>query len=304
MRTPRTARRTTLATAAAAAGVLVLGACGGGSSEEPAEAPVETDATAEFEEGTTMAELAEAGTMTIGVKYDQPGFGLVGLDGTPEGFDVDIAAYIAGQMGIAREDITWVEAPSPQRETLLENDDVDMVVATYTINDERRERITFAGPYYVAGQQIMVNAGDDTIAGPEDLADNPDFTVCSVTGSTPAENIREYLADPSQLVEFTVYDDCVTAMENDQVQAVTTDNVIILGYVAESDGAYELVGEQFTEEPYGVGLPLGDTAMCDFVNESLASAAEEGYYEESWNASAGQYEGAELPELPEPDSCA
>ncbi|MEJ5915467.1 glutamate ABC transporter substrate-binding protein [Pseudokineococcus sp. 1T1Z-3] len=301
MRTART--RSTAVAAAAATTLLVLAACGSDDGGE-AEAPVETPDASEFEAGTTMADLSEAGTMTIGVKYDQPGFGLLGLDGTPEGFDVDIAAYIAGQLGIERDSIEWVEAPSAQRETLLENGTVDMVIATYTINDERAERITFAGPYYVAGQQIMVNAGDDTISGPDDLADNPDFTICSVTGSTPAENIRQYLADPSQLVEFAVYDDCVSAMETGQVQAVTTDNVILLGYVAESDGAFELVGEQFTEEPYGIGLPNGDVEMCEFVNGALASAAEDGYYEEAWNSTAGQYEGAELPALPDPDPCA
>ena len=80
-----------------------------------------------------------------------------------------------------------------------------MVVATYTINDERKERITFAGPYYQAGQQIMVAADDDTITGPESLTENPDATVCSVTGSTPSENIREYLASEDQLVLFEEY---------------------------------------------------------------------------------------------------
>jgi len=293
-------RRSTLAAGMTAA-ALTLAACGGDDAADEPEPTVEEEA--EFEAGTTMAELSEAGSITIGTKFDQPGFGLLGLDEEPEGFDVQVATYIAGQLGIEPEGITWVEAPSAQREDLIVNGDVDMVAATYTINDTRKERITFAGPYYVAGQQIMVNADEETVAGPDDLAANPDFKICSVTGSTPAEQILEYLASPDQLVSFEVYDDCVTSMESGQVQAVTTDNVILLGYVAESEDAFKLVGEQFTEEPYGIGIEKGDVAFCEFVNESLAAAAEDGFYQEAWESTAGQYEGAELPDLPSPDEC-
>ncbi len=297
---PRTATTAVLCSA-----VLALSACGGGggSSEEaePSAAPVEE--APEFEAGTTMATIAEEGRIQIGTKFDQPGFGLANLEGTPEGFDVQIATYIAGRLGLQPDAIDWVEAPSAQREDLIVGGKVDLVVATYTINDKRKERITFAGPYYVAGQQIMVNAGEERISGPEDLAANPDVKVCSVVGSTPAETIRQYLAAPDQLVEFEVYDDCVTAMQNGQVQATTTDNVILTGYVAENEGDFELVGEQFTEEPYGVGLAQGDTAFCEFVNESLAAAAEDGSYEEAWTSTAGQYEGTEVPTLPEAAPC-
>jgi len=301
MRNPRTS-----ALAGAAVAALLLTACGGGSSDEGGEAPAAPSASEapEFDAGTTMAEIADRGTITIGTKFDQPGFGLRGLSGDPEGFDVDVAEYIAAQLGIEADGITWVEAPSAQREDLIVNGDVDLVVATYTINDKRKERITFAGPYYVAGQQIMVGADEDRISGPEDLAANPDVKICSVEGSTPAENIRQYLASPDQLVLFAGYDECVSAMQTGQAQALTTDNVILTGYVAENEGEFKLVGEQFTEEPYGIGITKGDVAMCEFVNDALASAAEEGYYEESWNATAGQYEGTELPDLPEPAACA
>ncbi|WP_432546860.1 glutamate ABC transporter substrate-binding protein [Kineococcus sp. SYSU DK004] len=294
--------RTALLAGSAAAALALTGCGGDDAATEGAEAPSpSTDVS--FEAGTTMAEISEAGTITVGTKFDQPGFGLANLEGTPEGFDVEIATYIAAQLGIGEDSIEWVEAPSAQREDLIVNGTVDMVVATYTINDTRKERITFAGPYYEAGQQIMVLADNTTINGPEDLAANPDVTICSVTGSTPAENIREYLASPGQLVEFEVYDDCVAAMQNGQVQAMTTDNVILTGYVAENEGEFKLVGEQFTEEPYGVGIAKGDTAFCEFINESLQQAADEGYYEEAWISTAGQYEGTEVPALPEPDPC-
>ena len=284
--------------AAAAALVLAgsLAACGGGDDE------VEVASETEFEAGTTMAELSEAGSMTVGTKFDQPGFGLLGLDDVPEGFDVEVAKIIAGAMGIAEEDIEWVQASSDIREQVIEDGEVDMVVATYTINDERKERVTFAGPYYEAGQMLMVNADQDAIESPEDIADNPDLKVCSVTGSTPSETIREYLASDDQLVLFDIYDKCADALSNGQVDIVTTDNVILLGFVSESDGEFKLVGEQFTEEPYGIGIEKGDTEFCEFINETLQE--NEDAYLAAWDRTAGEVEGTEAPELPEPDECA
>lgn len=280
-----------------AALALTLAACGGddGGDVEVAESP-------EFESGTTMATLAEAGTMTVGTKFDQPGFGLLGLEDTPEGFDVEVAKIIAGALGIAPEDIKWEEATSAVREEVIEDGKVDMVVATYTINDERKQRITFAGPYYTAGQQLMVKSDNDTITGPEDLADNPDSKVCSVTGSTPSEQIKEYLADEGQLVLFDVYDKCADALRTGQVDVVTTDNVILLGFVEESEGDFKLVGEQFTEEPYGIGIKKGDVEFCEFINTTLQE--NEDAYNEAWESTAGEVEGTEAPELPEPDECA
>ena len=281
---------------AAAAGLsLALAACGGGDEPKVVE-------NAEFEAGTTMAKIADAGTMTVGTKFDQPGFGLLGLDDVPEGFDVEVAKIIAGAMGIAPEDITWKQATSDIREQVIEDGDVDIVVATYTINEERAERITFAGPYYTAGQQLMVLSENDSINGPEDLKDNPDAKVCSVTGSTPSEQIKEYLADTGQLVLFDIYDKCKDALETGQVDVVTTDNVILLGYVAGSDGEFKLVGEQFTEEPYGIGITKGDVAFCEFINETLKE--NEDAYVAAWERTAGENEGTETPALPEAAPCA
>jgi glutamate transport system substrate-binding protein len=287
-------RRTRVA-AGLAVVALLLAACGDdGGDVEVVENP-------EFEAGTTMAELAAAGTVRVGTKFDQPGFGLENLEGELEGFDVEVAKIIAAQLGIAAEDIEWVETPSAIREEAIEGGDVDFVVATYTINDERKERITFAGPYYTAGQQIMVAADNDEIEGPEAFTENPDLTVCSVTGSTPSENIREYLASEEQLVLFEDYSSCADALGNGQVDAVTTDNVILLGFVSQSDGEYKLVGEQFTEEPYGIGVTKGDVAFCEFINETLAD--HEDAYLAAWDATAGEIEGTQRPELPEPDEC-
>jgi glutamate transport system substrate-binding protein len=277
---------------------LALTACG---SDDDDSSDVTVADSPEFESGTTMARIADDGKVVVGTKFDQPGFGLQNLNDELEGFDVEIAKIIAGAMGIEPGDITWKESTSDVREQLIEDGDVDFVVATYTINDERKQRITFAGPYYVAGQQLMVKSDNETIAGPEDLKANPDQKVCSVTGSTPSENIKQYLASSDQLVLFDVYDKCADALENGQVQVVTTDNVILAGFVEESDGDFKLVGEQFTEEPYGIGITKGDVAFCEFINTTLADNKDA--YAEAWSSTAGQVEGSTQPELPAAAPC-
>ena len=287
------------AAAAAVALSLTLAACGSDDSAEP-ETEVESPPT--FEAGTTMATLSEKGSITVGTKFDQPLFGLKGLDGKPQGFDVEIAKIIAGAMGISPENINYIETPSAIREEVIEQKRADMVVATYTINDKRKERISFAGPYYVAGQDIMVLADNPKdITGPDSFKTNG-AKVCSVTGSTPSENIKQYLGSPDQLVLFDVYSKCADALRTGQVDAVTTDNVILLGLIDASADKFELVGEAFTEEPYGIGITKGDVAFCEFINETLQTAADDGAYATAWEETAGKVQ-EEAPELPAAAPC-
>jgi glutamate transport system substrate-binding protein len=290
--------RRTAATATIALAALVLAACGGG---DDSGSDVKVDANASFKAGSTMARLHDAGSIKVGTKFDQPGFGLKGLTGDPEGFDVEIAKIIAGALGIKPDKIEWVESPSKVREEVIEQGKVDLVAATYTINDKRKERISFAGPYYVAGQQLMVKSDNSAIKGPEDLKANPNAKVCSVTGSTPSEQIKEYLASPNQLVLFDVYDKCADALRTGQVDVVTTDNVILLGFVSKSEGAFKLVGQQFTKEPYGIGIKKGDVDFCEFINTTLKE--NEDAYNKAWADTAGKVEGAEAPQLPTADAC-
>jgi glutamate transport system substrate-binding protein len=286
--------RRMMAVAAAAALALGVAGCGGGSDES--DSPT-VDASVSFDAGTTMAKLNDAQKIRIGTKFDQPLFGLKGLDGDPAGFDVEIGKIIAGKLGIPADKIEWVETPSKVREDYIAQDRVDLVVATYTINDDRKKKIDFAGPYYLAGQDIMVKKGDSSITGPESFRDGAK-KICSVTGSTPAGKIGEYLKDTaSQLVLFDVYSKCADALRNGQVDAVTTDNVILLGLVDQSKDAFALVGKPFTQEPYGIGLKKDDDAFRTFVNDTLEAAAEDGSYEKAWADTAGKVD-AEAPKLP------
>ncbi|HEX2075650.1 MAG TPA: glutamate ABC transporter substrate-binding protein [Geodermatophilus sp.] len=280
---------------------LVLAGCAseaGQQAEEQAESTVEVQEDVEFPAGSTMARLAEAGTITVGTKYDQPGFGLLNPEGVPEGFDVEVAKIIAAELGIAAEDIEWVETVSANREPFIQNGQVDIVVATYTINDARKQLVDFAGPYYIAGQDIMVAKGNPLgIEGPEDLAGK---NVCSVEGSTPAQNIRDNYPE-AQLTLFDVYSKCADALTNGQVDAVTTDNVILTGLVAGNPEGFELVGNPFTEEPYGIGLAKGDDDFRTFINDVLEESFENGTWAEAWDRTAGSITGEEAPEPPQVD---
>jgi glutamate transport system substrate-binding protein len=295
--------RTTRYAASLAAVGLMLAACGGSEAgnqaEDAAENTAEVQEDVQFDAGTTMAELNEAGAMTVGTKFDQPGFGLLNPNTqAPEGFDVEIAKIIAAKLGIEEDAIEWVETVSANREPFIQNGQVDIVAATYTINDTRKTLVDFAGPYYEAGQDIMVAEGNpEGIEGPDDLAGK---NVCSVEGSTPAQNIRDNYPEAT-LTLFDVYSKCADALSAGQVQAVTTDNVILLGLVAGSDGAFELVGNPFTEEPYGIGLGLGDTEFRNFINDVLEESYENGSWAEAWDRTAGAISGLEAPEPPDVD---
>ncbi|MFC0682105.1 glutamate ABC transporter substrate-binding protein [Lysobacter korlensis] len=280
--------------AIAAASVLTLSACtdSGSSAPEP-----EVEEEVEFEEGTTMAELNEAGTITIGTKFDQPLFGQVNPDGVPEGFDVEIGKIIAAELGIAPEDIEWTETVSANREPFIQNGQVDLVVATYTINDERKEVISFAGPYYNAGQDILVPAGNpEGIEGPEYFEENPDAVVCTVSGSTSEQNIAEYT---DNIIPAAGYSDCLEPIRNGDAVALTTDNVILAGLAADNEGEFEVVGNPFTEEPYGIGLAKDDTEFRSWINDVLEESFEDGRWVDAWEATAGTV--LETPEPPQVD---
>jgi len=286
-----------LMAAAAAIAIALTAGCGGGD-DAGSEPDVANNPS--FEAGTTMERLNKAGKITVGTKFDQPLFGLKGLDGKPTGFDVEIAKIIAAELGIEPDKIEWVETTSKVREQVIQDGKVDIVVATYTINDKRKQLVDFAGPYYEAGQDIMVRKGDTSITGPDSFKDGTK-KVCSVTGSTPAETIKKYVKDAaSQLVLFDVYSKCADALKNKQVDAVTTDNVILLGLIDKDKESFELVGKPFTKEPYGIGLKKGDTKFREFINKTLEEAQEDGSYEKAWTSTAGKVEG-ETPKLPSID---
>lgn len=274
------------AVAFAAAAALTLSACGGDSGNEAGG-----------------DESGSAENIKIGIKFDQPGLGFSEA-GEYTGFDVDVATYVAQELGYSPEQIEWVETPSAQRENVLENGEVDMIFATYSITDARKERVAFAGPYFIAGQDLLVNADNSDISGPEDLDGK---TLCSVTGSTSAQKIKDTYAAGVNLLEQGGYANCVTAMQGGQVDAVTTDDIILAG-LASTDanaGKFKVVGNPFTEEQYGVGISK-DSDQCEDINTAIRKMIEDGSWDEAikTNTEGADYTyNAEL-NPPEPAACA
>jgi glutamate transport system substrate-binding protein len=291
-------RHLRLVTALSTAVLLLAVGCGD-DDDEPSTPEAEVEEQPEFPDGTTQARLAEQGTIRIGTKFDQPGLGNINLEtDEPEGFDIEIGKIVAGKLGIEPDDIEWVETVSANREAFIVNDRVDLVIATYTINDERKEQVDFAGPYYVAGQDLLVAEDDDSINGPDDLAGK---RVCAATGSTPIQNIRENYPE-AEPVEFDTYTECVDQLEAGQIDAVSTDDIILAGYAADPkyEGKFRVVGETFSEEPYGIGLKKGDDQWRDFLNDTLEESYEDGGWEEAFDATLGA-SGVEAPEPPPVD---
>jgi len=267
----------------AAAMALTIAACGGSDSGSGSGS---SSAKGVIDKASSSKKLV------IGVKADQPGLGLQ-TGGTYTGFDIEIAKIVAKGLGVDPSGIQWKTTVSANREPFIQQGQVDLVVATYTINDDRKKVVNFAGPYYVAGQDLLVPA-NSTITGPEALAGKK---VCSVTGSTPAKRIQTDYKQ-AKLQQFDSYSKCVQALAGGQVDAVTTDDIILAGYAAQPQyaGKFKVVGKKFSDEPYGIGLKKSDTAGCNKINDILKTSATDGSYKAAWDSTLGK-SGQKAPEL-------
>jgi glutamate transport system substrate-binding protein len=272
--------------AAVLAGLALLAAgCGG-------------DPKPEFPAGSTMARLQLGHRLTVGVKFDQPGVGFRNpATGKPEGFDIEIAKLIAAALGLPGGRISWVQTVSADRESYLVQGKVDIVVASYSITEKRREQVGQAGPYYETGQRILVRKDNTDINGPEDLAG---ATVCSVTDSTSLETARTiYHARP---VPLRTYTECVQRLLAGSVAAVTTDDAVLVGYVRKQPDKLKVVGRPFHTERYGIGYRKGDIALCRFLTDTIRAAEVDGRWQRAFDDTLGQY-GVALPAGPAVDSC-
>jgi glutamate transport system substrate-binding protein len=271
-----------LAVAAGALLALPLAACGGGGDSAGGDA-------------------GEGGKVVIGVKFDQPGLGLKEGDKNT-GFDVEVARYVAKELGYT--DVEFKESPSAQRETLLQSGQVKMIFATYSITDDRKQKVSFAGPYFIAGQDLLVKADNTDITGPDSLNGKK---LCSVTGSTSAKKVQEQFADKVQLQEYDTYSKCVEALNTGGIDAVTTDNVILAGFAAQPQyqGKLKVVGKPFSTEKYGVGIKKGDTDLCTKINTALEKMVSDGSWEKALNDTVGasgfKYDTSTNP--PKPEAC-
>ncbi len=244
-------------------------------------------------EDSIVTHASDTGSVTIGIRIDQPGLSDRTADGRIVGFDADVARFVAEELGVAAEDIVWRETVAAERESALSSGAVDMVVAAYSITDSRRQEVSFAGPYFETGQDLLVHAATEAISGTAELRGR---TLCSPSGSTSSETVRERFGDAVTLVEYTRVSECVTALLAGRVDAVTTDAAILAGHAARHPELLRLSGMRLSTERYGVGLPRGDTDAREAVTAALRRMIDSG----SWRVSVERNLGPSGIEIPDP----
>ncbi len=279
-----------LAILALALGVLVASGCGDDDDEDAGGSAATTTTPAEkreFAAGTTMAKLQEAGEITIGVKFEVPPFGFKNVKtGDVEGFDIDVGNAIAADLGVKPK---YIEALSDNRIPFLKDGTADLILSTMTINAERDEEIDFSEPYFIARGRILIKESDDSIKGIEDLAGKK---VCTALGSTYEETLKKQ-APKAKTTLVDGYSECLEAIQNGSVDAVSTDDVILAGMIIQDDSLKLVEGEELTTEPYGAGIKEGDTAFKEFVDESVQKFKDDGRWATAYQKWVGQYTNVE-----------
>jgi glutamate transport system substrate-binding protein len=269
---------------ALAVAALALAACGDDDDDDGGGDGGDQAAEAEqFPANSTLGKIQERGEITIGVKYDVPPFGFLNPQTDEvEGFDVDMGRFIAEELGVEPK---FIEAISDNRIPFLERGTVDLILSTMTINAERDMEIDFSEPYYIAQGRILVPQGSD-IRGLEDLAGK---RVCTALGSTYEETIREDAPD-ADLKLVDTYSECLELLQNEAIDAISTDDVILTGMIIQDD-TLQMVGDPLTTEPYGVGIKDGDKQLKDFVDGVLQQVEQDGRWEETYQKWVGRHIG-------------
>ncbi|MFF3734402.1 glutamate ABC transporter substrate-binding protein [Streptomyces sp. NPDC002476] len=278
---------------AACAGLLlaVLAAGCGKEGSPPVKGPrpdqlpvYRVDTAFRLPQSPTWTAARKRGFLRVGAKEDQPYLGEKDpATGTYSGFDIEIARMTAASLGFDPKTIRFRTIASANRETALQNGQIDFYVGTYTINDLRKKLVGFAGPYYMAGQSLLVRTDEHDIHGPQDLAGR---TVCSAAGSTPYQRIAaEY--PKAVLVSYDTYSICVDNLLTYQVDAVTTDDAILLGFAAKAPDELKVVGKPFSREPYGIGVPRSDNALRFAIDDALEANERNGNWKKAFEATLG-----------------
>ncbi|MFJ6573226.1 glutamate ABC transporter substrate-binding protein [Streptomyces sp. NPDC091292] len=245
-------------------------------------------------DSSTWKRAKSRGYFTVGAKEDQPYLGEKDpATGTYSGFDIEIAKMMSASLGLDPGTIRFRTIASANRETALQNGQIDYYVGTYTINDNRKKLVGFAGPYYMAGQGLLVRTDEHDINGPQDLDGK---RVCSAAGSTPYQRIQQDYPKAT-LVAYDTYSVCVDNLLTYQVDAVTTDDAILIGYAAKAPKELKVVGKPFSKEPYGIGVPKGDNALRFALDDALAAREKNGDWTKAYDATLG-LSGVPAPQPP------
>ncbi|MEO3802716.1 glutamate ABC transporter substrate-binding protein [Nonomuraea sp. B1E8] len=251
---------------------------------------------------TVLEKVQGANKIVVGTKWDQPSLGLK-MGAEPEGFDVDVAKALVKELAGGKEvEIEWKESASSNREPFLQNGTVDMVVATYSITEERKGKVTFGGPYVIAHQDVMVRKDDTSINSPQDLKGKK---ICKAAGSNSYKRITEGPPDGELDIDATTvdaanYSECVQKLTGSNLDAVTTDDLILAGFAKQAGGNFKVLGQGFTDEKYGVGLKKGDTKTCEAVNTAVKKLWDNGTMKQLLDKWFGGTQGLKLSEAAPP----
>jgi glutamate transport system substrate-binding protein len=208
--------------------------------------------------------------IVIGVRTDLPSVGARKPDGTFEGFDVDVARYIAQKLG---KEFEFIPVLAADREKVLLNGKADLVLATYTISQDRKAKVLFAGPYHISYQDILVRPDESSIGNVRDLKGRK---ICEVKGSNAAQRVVEERKVAASVVPVSDYASCLAALKDRRVDAITTNDVILAGLAIKDGSGLRLVNAQFNEQRTGVGMHKGDVAGCEAVNRAITTMYQDG----------------------------
>ncbi|WP_002204462.1 transporter substrate-binding domain-containing protein [Bacillus cereus] len=255
--------------------VLIVVGCGGKKDEAK-----ETNT----KQGGVVEQIKKRGKLVVGVKNDTNLFGLKNPStGQVEGFDIDIAKALAKKILGDEKKLELKEVTSKTRIPMLKNGDIDAIIATMTITEERKKEVDFSDVYFKAGQSLLVKKGsnikniDDVKQGVKALA---------VKGSTSTNNIRQKSPEATVL-EFENYSEAFTALKAGKGDVLTTDNAILYG-MAKQDANYEVVGKIFTDEPYGIAVQKGADDLTKEINNLLKDMKTSGEYDKLYEKWIGQ----------------
>jgi glutamate transport system substrate-binding protein len=263
-----------------------------GSADDAIPAPV-------FPVGSTLEKLQKSSTLRIGVPFSQPGFGSKGsADLEPQGFDIEISRLVAqgifgGVANDASQHIEFVDTVSNNRETFLQNGRVDMVIASYPITEARKRLVDFAGPYYVSHGDVMVN---DAERGLQKISDLNGRSVCAKAGSSLIPPFR-VKAPQANVVEVDTYQQCSQRLADGVVQGIISDEVVLAGLVQSNNGRTRVLKSNFSDDPYGIGVPKGDDALRAYLNDRLEVMHRNGDWEKAFTKTLGQV-GLPVPSFP------
>jgi ABC-type amino acid transport substrate-binding protein len=252
-----------------------------------AQGPVASDAA--IRSSAWASKIKQSGTLRLGGLQTSNLFALLNeKDGKTRGFDAGLAQLIARYILGDGAKVQFMQVNSSTREQVLINDQVDLVIATYSITPARAEKIAFAGPYYTSQAGVLVKSNNKTVQSYHDLAGKK---VATQAGSTGPAILAQY-APKGVVQEFQTHQEALDALRQGRVDAYVTDYTLLLNALSLGTGSAKLAGAPFgPQDPYGIGLPKGSDGVA-FLNAFLKKLVADGTWAKLWTITIGQRTGS------------